>query len=51
MINAMSVTTMLDDRIAKKDSYRPSGNMYEKKLVEQLYQTLEDVATSSSYQV
>ena len=47
----MSVTTMLADRIAKRDSYRPSGNMYEQKLVEQLYQILDDVATSSSYQV
>ena len=47
----MSVTTMLANRIAKKDSYRPSGNMYEQKLVEQLYQILDELATSSPYQV
>ena len=51
MINAASVATMLGDRIAKKDSYRPSGNIHEQKLVDQLYQILDDVATSSSYQV
>jgi hypothetical protein len=51
MINAVSVTTMLADRVAKKDSYRPSGNSQEQRLVDQLYQILDDVATSSSYQV
>jgi len=42
---------MLADRIAKKDSYRPSGNIHEQKLVDQLYQILDNVLTSSSYEV
>ncbi|CAF1486184.1 unnamed protein product [Adineta ricciae] len=49
--STVSVTTMLADRVAKKDSYYPLGNIHEQKLIDQLYQVLEDVAISSSYQV
>ena len=34
MINAVSVTAMLADRIAKKNSCRSSGNVHEQKLVD-----------------
>ena len=51
MINAVSVTTMLADRVAKKDSYRPLGSLREQQLVNQLYQILYKVITSSSYEV
>ena len=51
MINIVSVTTMLVDRITKKDSYRPSGNIREQQLVDQLYEILDNIRTSSSYQV
>ena len=51
MINAVSVTTMLADRVAKKDSYRPSGSPREQQLVDHLYQILDNVITSSSYEV
>jgi hypothetical protein len=37
MINIESVTTMLADRVAKKDSNRRSGNIREQQLVDQLY--------------
>ena len=48
MINAVSVRTMLADRVTKKGSYRSSGNIHEQKLVDQLYQILDNVLTSSS---
>jgi hypothetical protein len=51
MVNVVSVTTMFADHAAKKDSYRPSGNIHEQKLIDQLYQILDDVVTSSSYEV
>jgi hypothetical protein len=51
MINIESVTTMLADRVAKKDSYRPSGNIREQQLVDQLYEILDNVRTSSSYEM
>ena len=51
MVNTVSVSTMLTDRIAIKDSYRSSGNIHEQKFVDQLYQMLDDVATRSLYQV
>jgi hypothetical protein len=51
MINVESVTTMLADRLAKKDSYRPSGNIREQQLVDQLYKILDNVRTSSSYEM
>jgi hypothetical protein len=51
MINIESVTTMLADRVAKKDSYRPSGNIREQQLVDQVYEILDNVRTSSSYEM
>ena len=51
MINAVSVTTMLADLVAKKDSYRPSGSLREQQLVNHLYQIIDNVKTSSSYEV
>jgi len=51
MINAESLTAMLADRVAKKDSYRPSGNIREQQLVDQLYEILGNILTSSSYEV
>ncbi|CAF1592593.1 unnamed protein product [Adineta ricciae] len=37
--------------IEKKDSCCPLDNIHEQKLVDELYQILEEIATSSSYQV
>ncbi|CAF1560935.1 unnamed protein product, partial [Adineta ricciae] len=51
MINAVSITTMLANHVAKKDSYRPSGNLREQQLADHLYQILDNVITSSSYEV
>lgn len=42
---------MLANRVAKKDSYRPSGNLREQQLADHLYQILDNVITSSSYEV
>ncbi len=47
----VSVTTMLTDRVAKKDSYCPNGNIREQQLVDQLYEILENVRTSSLYKM
>jgi hypothetical protein len=51
MINIESVTTMLADRIAKKNSSHPSGIIHEQQLVDQLYETLDNVRVNSSYEM
>jgi hypothetical protein len=51
MINIESVTTRLAGRVAKKDSYRPSGYIREQQLVGQLYKILDNIRTSSSYEM
>jgi hypothetical protein len=46
MINIGTVTTILGDCIAKKDSYRLSGNIREQ-LVDHFYEILQNVGMSS----
>ncbi|CAF4765474.1 unnamed protein product, partial [Rotaria sp. Silwood2] len=45
MINAASETVIPADRVVKKDSYRLSDDTGEKKLVDHLYEILDNVLT------
>jgi hypothetical protein len=51
MRNIESVTAMLADHVVKKESYRPSGNIREQQLVDHLYKILDNVWTSSPYEM